>query len=113
VLLGVELSPDPMPEEGAFIRSDQYSFVRTGVPALQLDLGFKSDQPGVDPLAVMKRWMVTIYHSPKDDTSQPIHYESSARFARYAALITFNTANDPRRPEWKTGDFFGKRFAKR
>ena len=112
-VLHMELSSDPMPEEGGFIRSDQYSFVRTGVPALQLDLGFKSDQPGVDPLAVTKKWMVTICHSPKDDASQSIHYESSARFARYAALITFSTANDPRRPEWNEGDFFGKRFAKR
>jgi hypothetical protein len=112
-LLQRELSPDPMPEEGSFIRSDQYSFVRIGVPALQLDLGFKSDQPDVDPLAVMKKWMVTIYHSPKDDASQSIHYESSARFAGYAALITFSTANDARRPEWNTGDFFGRRFAKR
>lgn len=111
-LLQMKLSPDPMPEEGSFIRSDQYSFVRAGVPALQLDLGFKSDQPGVDPLAVMKKWMVTIYHSPKDDVSQSIHYESSARLARYAALITFSTANNPRRPEWNRGDFFGKRFVK-
>jgi hypothetical protein len=112
-VLQLEFSPDPMPEEGAFIRSDQYSFVRSGVPALQLDLGFKSDQPGVDPLAVVKNWLVTVYHSPKDDTSQTIHYESSARFARYAALIMFSTANDSRRPEWNTGDFFGKRFARR
>jgi hypothetical protein len=87
---GHELSSDPMPEQGTFVRSDQYSFIRAGVPSLQLDLGYKSDKPGVDPLAELKKWMVTIYHSPKDDASQSIDYPSSAAFARYAALITKN-----------------------
>ena len=110
--LGVEISPDPQPEEGYFVRSDQYSFVRTGIPVLQLDLGYKSDQPGVDPLAEMKKWSATIYHSPKDDASQNIQYETSARFARFAALVTYYTASTPRRPTWNSNDFFSKQFCK-
>ena len=110
--LGVEISPDPQPEEGYFVRSDQYSFVRTGIPVLQLDLGYKSDQPGVDPLAEMKKWSATIYHSPKDDASQNIQYETSARFARFAALVTYYTANTPQRPTWNANDFFSKQFCK-
>ena len=111
--LGMELSPDPFPDEGYFVRSDQYSFVRAGIPSLQLDLGLKSDRAGVDPLAEMKKWLTTIYHSPKDDTSQPIHYESSAKFARFAALVTYYAASSPKRPVWNTNDFFAKRFASR
>lgn len=110
--LDLEISADPQPEEGYFVRSDQYSFVRVGVPVLQLDLGYKSDQPGVDPLAEMKKWSTTIYHTPKDDTSQNIQYETSARFARFAALVTYYAASSPEKPAWNPNDFFGKRFCK-
>jgi len=109
---GFEISPDYFPDEGYFVRSDQYSFVQTGVPSLFIDLGFKTDKPGVDPLATMKKWSVTTYHSPKDDASQPIDYETSAQFARFAALLVYYTANDLRRPLWNPSDFFGERFCK-
>jgi len=111
--LTMELSPDPFPDEGLFVRSDQYSFVRAGIPSLQIDLGFKSEQSGVDPLAEIKKWLVTIYHSPQDDTSQPIHYESSAQFTRFASLLSYYTASLPKAPVWNANDFFVKRFASR
>jgi len=107
---GFEVSPDYFPEEGYFIRSDQYSFIQTGVPSIFIDLGFKAVNPGVDPLGAMKQWNVTKYHSPKDDVNQPIDYETSARFSRFAALLTYLTANDTQRPTWNQNDFFGKRF---
>jgi hypothetical protein len=78
---------------------------------LQLDLGYKSAQPGVDPLAEMKKWQETIYHSPKDDASQKIDYDGGARFAQFAALVTFYAANG-QRPTWNPNDFFSKRFCK-
>jgi hypothetical protein len=37
--MGLETSPDPMPEENFCIRSDQYSFVKQGVPALSISEG--------------------------------------------------------------------------
>jgi hypothetical protein len=55
---------------------------------------------------------VTIYHSPKDDASQSIEYETSARFARFAALVTYYIAIDPKRPAWNATDFFGERFGR-
>ena len=110
---GFVVSPDYFPEEGYFIRSDQYSFIQTGVPSLFIDLGFKAVAPGVDPLAEMKKWNVTKYHSPKDDASQPIDYETSARFSRFAALLTYLTANDEARPTWNANDFLGTKFCTR
>ena len=61
----------------------------------------------------MRKWSVTKYHSPKDDASQPIDYETSARFSRFAAMLTYLTANDAERPAWKPNDFFGKKFCTR
>lgn len=109
---GFEISSDYFPDEGNFVRSDQYSFIKAGIPSLYIDLGFETDKAGVDPLAMMKKWLATTYHSPKDDTRQPIDYETSSRFARFAAVLAYYTANDPERPVWNPNDFFGSRFCK-
>ena len=106
------LSPDPFPDEGLFVRSDQYSFVRAGVPSLFLNLGMKSANDGVDAAAEVKKWLVTNYHSPKDDGSQSIQYGDAEKLAQFTALVTYHAANDPSRPAWNQNDFFGKRFAK-
>lgn len=108
---GVTLSPDPFPEEGFFVRSDQYSFVKFGIPAVFVSLGFESATPGVDALAVFKKWLVTVYHSPKDDATQAFHYETSARFARFVFLLGRTIAMESQRPAWNQHDFFGKQFA--
>ncbi|MDM8008424.1 MAG: M28 family metallopeptidase [Phycisphaerae bacterium] len=108
--IGFTVSPDPLPEEGIFVRSDQFSFVKKGTPATMLALGFKSTRPGVDALAVWKQWLVTVYHSPKDDMTQPICYESSAQLARFAFRLGHAIAMETERPRWNDGDFFGKKF---
>jgi len=108
---GFTVSPDPFPEEGIFVRTDHFSFVKKGIPSILVNVGVKSTEPGVDALALLKQWMVTIYHSPKDDVSQPIHYETSARFARFLFWLGEGIAMDSERAHWNDNDFFGKKFA--
>jgi len=107
---GFTVSPDPFPEEGFFARSDQFSFVKKGIPAIFVDVGVKSTQPGIDGLALLKQWLVTVYHSPKDDLTQPIQYETSARFVRFVFWLGYAIAADPERPHWNENDFFGRKF---
>ena len=107
--VGLSVSPDPFPEEGLFVRSDQYSFVKFGVPALFISVGVKGTTPGVDALAVLKKWLVTTYHSPKDDVTQPIHYETSAKFAGFAFVLGHTIAMESQRPRWNDNDFFERR----
>jgi hypothetical protein len=107
---GLTVSPDPFPEEGVFVRTDEFSFVKQGIPSLYVAVGVKSTQPGVDGLARYKQWLVTTYHSPKDDLSQPIQYETSARFARFLFRLGHAIAMDSARPRWNDNDFFGNRF---
>jgi hypothetical protein len=107
---GFTVSPDPFPEEGIFVRTDEFSFVKKGIPSLYVDVGVKSTEPGVDALALLKQWLVTVYHSPKDDLSQSIQYETSARFARFAFRLGHAVAMDPERPHWNDNDFFGTKF---
>lgn len=107
---GLEVTPDPWPEEVIFIRQDAYPFIRKGVPALYVDTGVKSRDPKVDGLAIQRRWMVTIYHSPKDDVQQALDYESGTRFSRFVFRLCHAVANGDERPKWNQGDFLGQKF---
>jgi hypothetical protein len=106
---GLEVSPDPWPEEVMFVRQDAYPFILKGVPALYADTGYKSLDPEVDGLAQLKKWMVTVYHSPKDDMDQALDFETGARFSRFIFQLCHAAANDTGRPTWNKGDFFGGR----
>jgi Zn-dependent M28 family amino/carboxypeptidase len=109
--LGIEISPDPVPAQVLFIRSDQYSFVRQGVPSVFLNSGFKPLHAGDDPAQQFERWLGTVYHSPKDDMAQqPLDLLAGARLARLNLLLGLLVADQPERPQWKPGDFFGRTY---
>jgi hypothetical protein len=109
---GFTLSPDPIPEEVLFIRSDQYSFVKKGVPAVFLVPGFTSTDPEVDPRAINREHRQTHYHQPSDDLSRPIDWDSAVRFARANVRIGYAVAEGQERPTWNEGDFFGEKFGR-
>jgi hypothetical protein len=104
------LSPDPMPEQVIFVRSDQYAFVEEGVPAIFLVPGFGSRDPAVDGSAVWHEFFNRHYHMPSDDLSLPFDGPSAERFTRVNYQIGLDVANAPARPTWNPGDFFGERF---
>jgi Zn-dependent M28 family amino/carboxypeptidase len=107
---GFTVSPDPQPEEVVFVRSDQYPFVRAGVPAMYLVAGMR-DPDGGDKAAQAKNdFRRNRYHRPDDDLAQPIHWSSAAAYARLATDLTRSLAEDPEAPRWNPGDFFGTRF---
>jgi len=109
---GFALTPDPMPEENIFRRSDQYSFVRKGVPAAYLVPGYSSTDASVDGQAVVVAHRKHHYHRPSDDLSRTVDWGSAVRFARANARIGYAIANDDARPTWNEGDFFGEKFGR-
>jgi len=109
---GFELTPDPYPDEVYFIRSDQYSFVRQGIPAVYFAEGIGSSDPAVDGRAVQEEFFDVHYHHPSDDLSQPIEWETALRFARAGARIGYRIAMEDQRPTWNDGDFFGEKFGR-
>jgi hypothetical protein len=110
--LHVVKSPDPFPEEVVFIRSDQYSFVKQGIPAVMPSPGMKSDNPKIDPAAIFMKWEQERYHQPQDDIDQPgLDFDAATQFARFAFLCGYLISQDPQRPTWNKGDFFGDRYA--
>jgi len=112
-MVGYDVSPDPMPEEVSFIRSDQYSFVLQGVPAVDVGDGVKSTDPNINGLAVIKKWLVTRYHTPLDNMDQPIDFDAMTKGAVLNFLVGWQVAQHSRAPEWNKGDFFGATFGPR
>jgi Zn-dependent M28 family amino/carboxypeptidase len=106
--LGVEPQRDPEPKRNIFIRSDQYSFIRRGVPALALKVGIDKGSPEE---AVQKKWIVERYHAPSDDVAQPVDKQAAGAFDVLVARLLERVANREERPHWKDSSFF-KRFAR-
>jgi Zn-dependent M28 family amino/carboxypeptidase len=104
---GIEAQDDPRPQRNIFIRSDQYSFIRKGVPAVAMDVGYKLDTP---QHKVIDQWLHDRYHAPSDDTQQPVNLETAGKFEGLVWDLLAFTANSEKTPEWKPESFF-KRFA--
>ena len=111
--LDYDVAPDPMPEENNFIRSDQYSFVLQGVPAVDVTDGIHATDSAIDGLALQKKWLVTRYHTPLDSMDQPMDFDSMAKGAVLNFLIGYQVAQRDRAPEWNKADFFGMKFGPR
>jgi len=110
--LGLQTSPDPMPEQSRFTRSDQYSFVRQGIPALFLGPGGASFTAGEDGNALIRDFRRQRYHQPGDDLSQPFHWTAVQRFTQLQWELVKEIAQQAERPHWLPGDFFGELYGR-
>ena len=106
--LGVDVQTDREPEQNRFIRSDQYSFIRQGIPSLAFKFGYEFGSPEEK---IRRDWVRERYHKPSDDLSQPVDSAAAALFDRIIADLLERVADDPARPRWNSDSFF-KRFAK-
>jgi Peptidase family M28 len=107
---GFEISPDPYPEQVYFIRSDQFPFVRRGIPAIFISPGMKSSDSKVDGKAIYTNWLENLYHTPHDEFTLPFDWPSNVRLAKLNFLIGERVANAPKRPAWKKNDIFQQKF---
>jgi len=106
--MGVEPQADLEPWRNIFIRSDQYSFIRQGVPALAFKVGY---DPGSAEEKIVKQWLTERYHAPSDDLAQPVDKAAAGAFDLLIAKLLERIANRDLRPHWKESSFF-KRFAR-
>jgi hypothetical protein len=111
--LSLDVSPDPFPEQVFFIRSDQYSFVKQGMPSVFPSVGTKSSNPHIKPQQIITKWRQTTYHKPQDDMNQPFDFESGAKYARYIFFLGYLVAQKSEKPTWNPGDFFGEHYGKK
>lgn len=105
--LGVQVQADPEPQRNAFIRSDQYNFIRHGVPALAMGVGFEKGSP---QQAIFKNWLTQRYHAPSDDLDQPVDLATAGKYEEIIHALMVRLADNTGRPQWKPDSFF-RRYA--
>jgi len=104
---GVKPVADPEPLRNLFIRSDQYYFIRHGVPSVIMDVFF---EPGSPEQKLFKDWLTNRYHAPSDDVNQPVDLNSAALYEEIAHKLLVDTANAASAPKWNADSFF-KRYS--
>jgi Zn-dependent M28 family amino/carboxypeptidase len=104
----VEIQADKDPNANRFIRSDQYSFIKKGVPALAFKFGWI---PGSPEEKIFRAWYRDRYHAVADDVTQPVDLAAAAQFNALLLALIERVADEPHAPQWKPESFFS-RFAK-
>jgi Zn-dependent M28 family amino/carboxypeptidase len=101
---GLKISPDPLPDRNVFTRTDQFSFVKAGIPALAFKFGFFKDTP---QFQIEHDWRANRYHAPSDDLNQPgVMKEEEVKLDTYVAAVAAAIGNDPARPTWLATSVF-------
>jgi hypothetical protein len=107
--LGIPLETDPEPEQNRFIRSDQYSFVAQGIPALHIKYGNQTADGKNNLNVQVQAWRAKYYHQPQDEIDGTFDWNAGRRYVQLNFLIGYLVAQSPGRPTWNPGDFFGER----
>jgi Zn-dependent M28 family amino/carboxypeptidase len=102
----VSIQADPQPLRNVFVRSDQYSFIRRGIPALALDIAPTTPEQQ----KIYKDWLTYRYHAPSDDLDQPVDLAAAGKYEDIIRKLMIKVADNPERPEWKADSFF-RRYA--
>jgi Zn-dependent M28 family amino/carboxypeptidase len=103
---GVAVQVDPQPLRNVFVRSDQYSFIRHGIPALALDIAPTTPEEK----QIYQDWLTHRYHAPSDDLNQPVDLAAAGKYEDIIRQLMIKVADDPERPQWKADSFF-RRYA--
>ncbi|MBV8818131.1 MAG: M28 family peptidase [Acidobacteriaceae bacterium] len=100
---GIEIAGDPEPDRNSFIRTDQYSFVLAGVPALAMKFGWAAGSP---EYKAWRQWLAQRYHSVQDNLTQPVDIAAAGQFDSFLADLARRVANNPQRPHYEEASFF-------
>jgi hypothetical protein len=103
--LGIALAPDPKPDHLVFVRSDQYSFIRKGVPSLMPAM---SPRPGTAETEMYESWYSNRYHAQADDLNQPVDLAGAQAFNTFLLKLITRVADAPSRPAWHKTSFFAR-----
>ena len=104
----IEIAVDPEPDRNSFTRTDQYSFVQAGVPALAMKFGWTANSP---EYKAWRQWLAQRYHSTEDNLSQPVDTAAAAQFNSFLGDLARRVADSASRPHYVESSFF-RRFEK-
>lgn len=106
VSYGIKTLPDPVPAENVFYRSDHYSFVERGVPALMLMGAPEGDIQ--DAMKRMKEWEKVNYHEPGDVIEANWVWEGAETVSEIMGILGWRISELDKMPEWLQTSRFGK-----
>lgn len=96
---------DAEPDQVVFVRSDQYSFIRRGIPALMPNI---APRPGTAEVQLSNQWFETRYHAQADDLKQPVNIEAATQYDAFVMALALRIANAPHAPQWHRSSFFAR-----
>lgn len=102
-----EALPPDLFRPDQFRKSDQFMFAQAGIPSLLVAEGLRYETTayaaGLERYAA---WSDSVYHSPKDDASQPLNFDAALQHTAIIHRLVLRLANDDAVPEWRTGVIF-------
>jgi len=101
--LGIDVQSDPQPQRNRFIRSDQYSFIRAGIPALATKIGYKADSPEAE---IDSKWFAERYHAVSDSADQPVDLAAVGKYEEFVKRLAVRVANRKVAPRWNDTSVF-------
>jgi len=105
---GIKVQADPQPQRNIFVRSDQYNFIRHGIPSLAM--GVAPDPNSDEQKQIFKDWLTNRYHAPSDDLNQPVDLSAAAQYEEIIRALMVQVSDNSQRPQWKPDSFF-RRYA--
>jgi Zn-dependent M28 family amino/carboxypeptidase len=108
--LNLNVSADPQPEQNIFVRSDQYSFVKQGYPALYVVSGRTAKAPDENGLQLFNNWLKHRYHKPSDDMDQPMNLQGIESELTINYLIAHHIVNELDSVKWNANSFLYQMF---
>ncbi|WP_218043094.1 M28 family metallopeptidase [Steroidobacter gossypii] len=109
--IGAIHEPDPIPGRGNLALSDQYPFLRVGIPVLFPNPARGSSRGGGEDVAAWDEYESHHYHQPSDDMTLPLRWDVAQRWGQYIYAVVAGAANGSRRPLWYEGDELAAVFA--
>jgi Zn-dependent M28 family amino/carboxypeptidase len=103
--IDIKVQPDPQPLRNRFIRSDQYSFIRVGIPSLATKVGFDSGSPDAE---TERKWIAERYHAVSDSSDQPVNLSAVGRYEDLLRRLAVRIANRAQPPRWRDDSVFSQ-----
>ena len=98
--MGIDVQKDPEPERNLLQRSDQWNFLKAGIPATAFVFGYR---PGSRSEQIYRQWYRTGYHKPQDDLKQLMDFKAAGDFNRFFYTLVDRVADQPQPPAWLPG----------
>jgi len=108
-LLNLTIDEDHLPEEVRFVRSDNYSFVKAGIPALRMKFGIQGKDANSSLDSAITYMMSNIYHMPSDELGDSFNFEGAKTYVELQFMNSYLINTTDARPTWNEDSFF-KRF---